>query len=296
MEVVKETEQNEITVNRKNSYSPMKELWEKWKRQKTALWASFFIILLILTALLGPYITPYDPYKADYNATLQTPSLIHWAGTDEFGRDIFSRIIVGTRISLTVSFISVGIGALFGTLLGLISGFFGGRLDRFVMRCCDIMFAFPDLILAIAIVAILGPGLSNVVIAISIFSIPSFARLIRGATLEVKELVFVEAARSMGASNGRIIRKHIFPDTISSLIVFFTMRIGTAILAVASLSFLGLGASPDTPDWGVMLSMGRDYLGTSSHVVIMPGIAIFLTVLAFNVVGDGLRDVLDPKV
>lgn len=279
----------------KKKYSPLKDFWRSWKKQKTALWASIFILLLIIIAIIGPFIAPYDPYKPDYNATLLGPSKEHIAGTDEYGRDIFSRLLIGTRISLSVSFLSVFLGAIVGTILGLLSGYFGGWLDRLIMRSSDVMFAFPDLLLAIAIVAILGPGLNNVIIAVSVFSIPSFARLVRGSTLEAKESVFVEAAKSMGASHNRIMFKHILPETLGSLIVFITMRIGTAILAASSLSFLGLGASPETPDWGAMLSMGRDYLGTSSHVVIMPGIAIFLTVLAFNIIGDGLRDVLDPK-
>ncbi|QQZ11398.1 ABC transporter permease [Heyndrickxia vini] len=288
-----ETEQQ--TIIQKNKYSVVREFWKNFKRQKAAVVASIFILLLILIAIIGPSIAPYDPYKPDYNSTLLGPSKAHLAGTDEYGRDIFSRLLIGTRISLSVSIVSVLLGAVGGTILGILSGYFGGWLDRIIMRGSDVMFAFPDLLLAIAIVAILGPGLNNVIIAVSVFSIPSFSRLVRGATLEAKESVFVEAAKSMGASHRRIMFKHIFPETLSSLIVFFTMRIGTAILAAASLSFLGLGASPETPDWGAMLSMGRDYLGTSSHVVIMPGIAIFLTVLAFNIIGDGLRDVLDPK-
>lgn len=284
---------NIITAEKK--YSPLKDFWKNWKKQKTAFWASFFILLLMIIAIIGPSIAPYDPYEPDYDAMLQGPSKDHLAGTDEYGRDIFSRILVGARISLSVSFLSVLLGAIAGTILGLVSGFYGGWLDKLIMRSSDVMFAFPDLLLAIAIVAILGPGLTNVVIAVSVFSIPSFARLVRGSTLEAKETVFVEAAKSMGASSFRMMFKHILPETFGSLIVFISMRIGGAILAASSLSFLGLGASPETPDWGAMLSLGRDYLGTSTHVVLMPGIAIFLTVLAFNIVGDGLRDVLDPK-
>jgi glutathione transport system permease protein len=280
---------------KEKKYSPLKDFWKNWKKQKTAFWASFFVLLLIIIAIIGPFITPFDPYKPDYNAMLQGPSKAHLAGTDEYGRDIFSRLLSGARISLSVSFLSVFLGAIGGTILGLISGYFGGWLDRLIMRSSDVMFAFPDILLAIAIVAILGPGLTNVVIAVSIFSVPSFARLVRGSTLEAKETLFVEAAKSMGASHVRIMFLHILPETLGSLIVFISMRVGTAILAASSLSFLGLGASPETPDWGAMLSLGRDYLGTSTHVVLMPGIAIFLTVLAFNLVGDGLRDVLDPK-
>lgn len=273
----------------------LKEFWGKWKKQKAPFIASIFIFLLILIGIFGEYIAPFDPFEPDYGSVLQSYSSTHWAGTDEYGRDMFSRILVGTRISLSVSFISVMLGAVAGTILGLISGFFGGWLDKLIMRSSDVMFAFPDLLLAIAIVAILGPGLTNVVIAVSVFSIPSFARLVRGSALEAKQNVFIEAARSMGASNTRIIFKHVFPETLASLIVFISMRMGTALLAASSLSFLGLGASPETPEWGAMLSMGRDYLGTNPHVVIIPGVMIFLTVLAFNILGDGLRDVLDPK-
>ncbi|WP_042474482.1 ABC transporter permease [Bacillus ndiopicus] len=277
-------------------YSPLKEFWRNYKKKKVALIASVFIFLLIVIAFIGPYIAPYDPYEPNYDAILEGPSAAHFAGTDEYGRDIFSRLLVGTKISLTVSFSAVFLGLIAGTILGLISGYFGGRVDKVIMRCCDVFFSFPDLLLAIAIVAILGPGINNVIIAVMIFSVPSFARLVRGATLSAKENVYVEAAKSMGASHTRIIFKHIFPETISELIIFVTMRVGTAILAASGLSFLGLGASPETPEWGVMLSSGRDYLGTASHVVLMPGIAIFLTVLAFNLIGDGLRDVLDPKI
>lgn len=294
MEVSKEVNHS-VTIITEKKYSPLKEFWKNWKKQKTAFWASFFILLLIIIAIMGPYIAPYDPYEPNYNEVLQGPSKEHLAGTDEYGRDIFSRLLAGARISLSVSFLSVFLGAIGGTILGLLSGYFGGWLDRLVMRSSDVLFAFPDILLAIAIIAILGPGLKNVVIAVAVFSIPSFARLVRGSTLEGKETVFVEAAKSIGASHFRVMLRHIFPETVGSLIVFISMRIGTAILAASSLSFLGLGASPETPDWGAMLSLGRDYLGTSSHVVMMPGIAIFLTVLAFNLVGDGLRDVLDPK-
>ncbi|WP_288582981.1 MULTISPECIES: ABC transporter permease [Lysinibacillus] len=290
------TVQNSQVQNTQRKYSPLKEFWKSFKKQKAALVASIFIGLLIVIAIIGPYIAPYDPFVPNYNALLEGPSASHLAGTDEYGRDIFSRLIVGAKISLMVSFSAVFLGLILGTILGLISGYFGGWVDKIIMRSCDVLFSFPDLLLAIAIVALLGPGINNVIIAVMIFSVPSFARLVRGATLNAKENVYVEAAQSMGASHVRVLWKHIFPETISELIIFVTMRIGTAILAASGLSFLGLGASPEMPEWGVMLSSGRDYLGTSSHVVIMPGIAIFLTVLAFNLIGDGLRDVLDPKI
>jgi glutathione transport system permease protein len=268
----------------------------KFSKQRMPLLAAFFVILLFLIAIFGPYLTPYNPEATNYDALMEGPSAAHWAGTDEYGRDILSRLIDGTRLTLAVSLSSVLIAGVLGTILGLISGYYGGWLDRIIMRGSDVLFSFPDLLLAIGIVAILGPGLSNVVIAVAVFGTPSFARIIRSVTLSAKETLFVEAARSMGAKNHRIIWRHIFPETVPSIIVNLSMKIGGAILAAASLSFLGMGAKPTEPDWGAMLSMGRDYLSIAPHIVYFPGIAIFLTVLAFNLVGDGLRDALDPKM
>lgn len=276
--------------------SPAMKLLTKLIHQKLAFAAGICVVGLIILAIIGPYIIPYKITTVDYQAVLQGPTSKHWFGTDPFGRDLFSRIVAGTRISLSVGFISVLIGAVLGTIFGLIAGFYGGWLDSIIMRTSDVLFAFPGLILAIGIVAILGPGISNVVIAVSIFNIPSFARIVRSATLAAKSALYVEAARSIGAKNRRLIWSHIFPETISTIIVYFTMRIGTAILTAASLSFLGLGAQPPSPEWGAMLSGGRDYLDTSPFITIFPGLAIFFTVLVFNLFGDGLRDVLDPKM
>lgn len=227
---------------------------------------------------------------------MMPPSPQHWAGTDIYGRDILTRIIYGTRISLSVGVSSVTIGAIVGVTLGLISGFFGGFLDEIIMRSADVLFAFPGILLAIAVVAILGPGLVNVVAAVAIFSIPTFARIVRSNTLSIKESLYVRAARSMGASDNRIMFVHIMPGTLSGAIVYFTMRIGTSILTASSLSFLGLGAQPPPPNWGAMLAESRDYIGVADHLTIFPGIAIFLTVLAFNIFGDGLRAAFDPKL
>ncbi|GGF64856.1 glutathione transport system permease protein GsiD [Paenibacillus albidus] len=272
------------------------EFVSKFCRQRMSLTAAGFIVLLLLIAVFGPFLTPYNPDEANYEVLMAGPSADHWAGTDEYGRDILSRLIDGTRLTLAVSLSAVFIAAVLGTILGLLSGFYGGWLDRLIMRGSDVLFSFPDLLLAIGIVAILGPGLSNVVIAVAVFGTPSFARIIRSVTLSAKETLFVEAARSMGAKNGRIIWRHIFPETVPSIIVNVSMKVGGAILAAASLSFLGMGAKTTEPDWGAMLSMGRDYLSIAPHIVYFPGIAIFLTVLAFNLVGDGLRDALDPKM
>ncbi|GGD79436.1 ABC transporter permease [Paenibacillus nasutitermitis] len=268
----------------------------KFCKQRLPLVGACFIILLFLIAIFGPLLSPYNPDEPDYDALMTGPSASHWAGTDEYGRDILSRLMDGTRLTLAVSLSSVAIAAVLGTILGLFSGYYGGWLDRLIMRGSDVLFSFPDLLLAIGIVAILGPGLINVVIAVAVFGTPSFARIIRSVTLSAKETLFVEAASSMGAKNRRIIWKHIFPETVSSIIVNVSMKIGGAILAAASLSFLGMGAKSTEPDWGAMLSMGRDYLSIAPHIVYFPGIAIFLTVLAFNLIGDGLRDALDPKM
>ncbi|CAA7601056.1 Oligopeptide transport permease C-like, N-terminal domain protein [Acididesulfobacillus acetoxydans] len=283
--------QTELTVS-----SPFTEFWKKFRKQKLAMAAAAFIILLLVIALIGPSIAPYRMDQPDYNNMLAGPSLQHLCGTDEFGRDIFSRILAGTRISLWVGLSSVAVGAVIGTILGLISGYYGKWVDAMIMRISDVLLAFPGILLAIGIIAILGPGLNNVIIAVAIFGIPIFARIVRSSTLALKSTVYVEAARSLGARNRRLIWKHIFPGTASTVIVYFTMRIGTAILTAASLSFLGLGAQPPTPEWGAMLSSGRDYLTQAPHVAFFPGMAIFLTVLAFNLFGDGLRDALDPKI
>jgi glutathione transport system permease protein len=268
----------------------------RFKQRKTALIAGLFIILLVAVAVCAPFIAPYDPYQTNYSLSMMPPSSQHLAGTDLYGRDILSRIIYGARISLAVGFASVLAGALAGVTLGLVSGFFGGFLDGLIMRTSDVLFAFPGILLAIAIVAILGPGLVNVVVAVSVFSMPTFARIVRGSTLALKESLYVRAAKSVGASKKRLMFVHIMPGTLSGVIVYFTMRIGTSIITAASLSFLGLGAQPPTPEWGAMLAESRDYIGVADFMTIIPGIAIFLTVLSFNLFGDGLRAALDPKL
>ncbi len=276
--------------------SQVLEYCKKFVKKRTALISMIFILLLIVIAIIGPYVSPYDPATPDYSNLLAGPSSAHLFGTDEFGRDVLSRLLCGTRLSLSCALVSVIVGTALGTILGLLAGYYGGMLDSIIMRCCDILFAFPDILLAIAIVAILGPGTINVIIAVTVFTIPSFARIMRSATLEVKNSLYVEAAESVGCPDRRVLWVHIFPGTIQSMIVNFTMRIGTAILAAASLSFLGFGADVTVPEWGAMLSTARSYITTSPHLVYAPGIAIFLTVLAFNLVGDGLRDTLDPKL
>lgn len=276
--------------------SRAKEFIKKFCKRKLAVVSLIFILFLIVIAFIGPYITPYDANTPDYTAILQGPSAQHIWGTNEFGQDVFSRLMAGTRLSLGVALSSVIIGTAIGVILGVLAGYYGGILDSLVMRGSDVLFAFPDILLAIAVVAIIGPGVINVMIAVAVFTVPSFARIMRSATLSVKGSLYVEVARSLGCKDRRILWVHIFPGTIQSMIINFTMRIGTAILAAASLSFLGFGANVTEPDWGAMLSQSRNYLNTAPHLVLFPGILIFLTVLAFNLLGDGLRDTLDPKL
>lgn len=285
------------TVSSERMRTPWSEFWRKFQRQKVALVAGAFVLLLVVVAIAAPWIVPYDAETYfDYDALNAAPSLAHLFGVDSLGRDIFSRIVTGARISLAAGFLSVAVGSIVGTVLGLVAGYYEGWWDRIIMRICDVLFAFPGILLAIGIVAILGGGMTNVIAAVAIFSIPTFARLVRGNTLALKHLTYVEAARSLGASDRTIILRHIFPGTISAVVVYFSLRIGTSIITAASLSFLGMGAQPPTPEWGAMLDAARSDMLVAPHEAIFPALAIFLTVLAFNLLGDGLRDALDPKI
>ncbi|HGB5402112.1 TPA: glutathione ABC transporter permease GsiD [Salmonella enterica subsp. enterica serovar Waycross] len=276
--------------------TPWREFWRRFRRQHVALVAGGFVLALILVAIFARWLTPYDAENYfDYDSLNNGPSLQHWFGVDSLGRDIFSRVLVGAQISLAAGVFAVFIGAIIGTVLGLLAGYYEGWWDRFIMRICDVLFAFPGILLAIAVVAVLGSGIANVIVAVAIFSIPAFARLVRGNTLVLKQQTFIESARSIGASDTTILFSHILPGTVSSIVVFFTMRIGTSIISAASLSFLGLGAQPPTPEWGAMLNEARADMVIAPHVALFPTVAIFLTVLAFNLLGDGLRDALDPK-
>lgn len=293
----KKINQAEESLNEKTDIStPLSEFVRKFKKQKTAIVALVFILFLVVLSFTAKYIAPYGINDYDYNAIMQSPTAAHWFGTDEFGRDLFSRIICGTGISLSVGLFSVSIAAVIGSFLGLIGGYYGGIIDSIIMRICDALFAFPGIILAIAIVAILGSGMTNVVIAVAVFNIPKFARLVRGNTLATKNSVFVQAAKNIGADDKRILFYHILPSAIPDIIVQYSMSIGSSILTASSLSFLGMGAQPPTPEWGLLLSNGRTYMMNSWHITLFPGLAIFLTVLSFNLLGDGLRDALDPKL
>jgi len=285
------------TIEQHRVRTPWREFWRRFKRQPVAMVAGVFVLLLVAIALLAPWLAPFDAENYfDYDRLTEGPSAMHWFGVDSLGRDIFSRVLLGTRLSLISGFFSVAIGAAIGTLLGLLAGYYEGWWDRIIMRISDVLFAFPGILLAIAVVAVMGSGMANVVIAVAIFSIPAFARLVRGNTLVLKQMTYIESARSIGASDITIILRHILPGTLSSIVVYFTMRIGTSIITAASLSFLGLGAQPPTPEWGAMLNEARADMVMAPHVAIFPSLAIFFTVLAFNLLGDGLRDALDPKL
>jgi len=277
--------------------TPAAEFWRKFKRQHVALVAGGFVIALVLLAVFSPWLVPFDAEQFfDYDALNTPPSARHWFGVDSLGRDIFSRILMGTRISLAAGFVSVAVGAFIGTLFGLLAGYYEGWWDRIVMRLSDVLFAFPGILLAIGIVAILGNGMVNVIVAVSVFSVPAFARLVRGNVLALKHQTYIEAVRSIGASDWVVMLRHLLPGTVSSVVVYLTMRIGTSIITAASLSFLGLGAQPPTPEWGAMLNEARADMLNAPHVALFPSLAIFVTVLAFNLLGDGLRDALDPKL
>lgn len=273
-----------------------KNFYKKIRKNKAALVGGFLILLFVLIAFIGPYFTPYEPNAQDVVNKLQPPSSEHWFGTDHHGRDIFSRIIHGMSITLYVGFSSVILGATVGIVLGIVAGYYGGRTDSIIMRIMDVLLAFPGILLALAIVSVLGGSIRNVIIAVAVFSIPVFARIVRGSTLETKKLEYIDAVKALGASDIRIIFKHILPNVSSPIIVQATLNIATAVLTASGLSFLGLGAQPPTPEWGAMLSDGRNYLYNAPHVAFFPGIMIVAVVLAFNILGDGLRDALDPKM
>ncbi|BAH42537.1 MULTISPECIES: nickel transporter permease [Brevibacillus] len=276
--------------------SRWRTFYRKLRKNKLAMVGGCIVIFYIAIALLAPFIAPHDPYEIDLVNKLKPPSSEHWMGTDDKGRDVLSRLLYGTQLSMSVGFVAVFIGAFFGIILGLLSGYYGGWVDTIISRIIDVLLAFPGILLSLAIVSALGPSLFNVMIAVGIFSIPVFARIVRGSTLTVKKLEYIDAIRSLGANDFTIIFRHIFPNILSPIIVQATMRLATAILSAAGLSFLGLGAQPPLPEWGAMLSNGRDFLFTAPHLAMFPGFAIATLVLGFNIFGDGLRDALDPRM
>ena len=283
--------------------SQLQEVWGRFKKNRLALFGMVLILLMILMVVLSPLIAPYGFDEQNYYEIFASPSLQHLCGTDNLGRDVFSRLLYGGRVSLTIGIISVGIGLLCGGLMGALAGYYSGKLDNTLMRIIDILMAIPSVILAISICAALGPGLVNTMIAVGVASIPNYARILRSSILSIKQQEYVEAARAIGASNAHIIARYIFPNVMSPIIVQATMglagailSVGRAIISAASMSFIGLGIAPPNPEWGAMLSAGRTYFRDYPHMVLFPGIAIFLAVLSMNLIGDGLRDALDPRL
>lgn len=266
-------------------------------RQNPLMLAGLMIItLLVVVAALAPWLAPYGPTSVDLGGRLSPPSPGHLLGTDEMGRDIFSRIIYGSRISIQIAVTVVVIAGVIGSFLGAVSGYVGGRLDTVMMRVMDMILAFPSLVLAMVLAAVLGPSLTNALLAVSFVQIPKYARLVRGQALALREKQFVKAARVIGAGDLWIITRHILPGSLSAVLVLATMGMAEAILLAASLSFIGLGAQPPEPEWGAMVAMGRDYLMDQWWLATFPGIAIFLVAVGFNILGDGLRDILDPRL
>ena len=287
---------NTNTSNKKRSQ--WVEVWRRLKRNKMAVLGLIILIILVLLAVFADVIANYDNVIIKQNLAhrLQGPSAAHWLGTDEFGRDIFARLVHGTRVSLQVGIVAVGISIVIGGILGAVAGYYGGKLDNTIMRIMDIFLAVPSILLAIAIVSALGPSIINLMLAISISSVPSYARIVRASVLSIRDQEFIEAAKAIGASNTRIIFRHIIPNSLAPVIVQATLGVASAILSTAGLSFIGLGIQPPAPEWGSMLSGGRQYLRYAWWVTTFPGVAIMITILSLNLLGDGLRDALDPRL
>ena len=271
-------------------------MWKRFRRNRLALVGLLIVGMLALAAAAAPVLAPRDPARQVLEDKRTLPGGKYWLGADEFGRDIASRLIYGSRVALAVGVVSVLIALALGTLLGTVAGYLGGPVDETIMRALDVLLAFPYLLLAIAIVSALGPGLANTILAVGIWATPGFARVVRGSVLSVKEQEYVAAARAIGAGTARIVARHVLPNCISILIVYSALYMASAILLEAALSFLGLGVQPPTPSWGLMVSTGRDALVIAPHIATFPGLAIAFAVLGFNLLGDGLRDALDPKL
>ncbi|CEA03288.1 peptide ABC transporter permease [Lysinibacillus sp. BF-4] len=275
---------------------PWRDGWRSFKKNKIALIGASIVLFFVTLAIFGPIVAPQGINEQMLTNKLQAPSAEHWFGTDDLGRDVYSRVILGARISLLVGFLSVVASAIIGSLLGIIAGYYGRWVDTVISRLFDILLAFPSILLAIAIVAVLGPSLQNALIAIAIINVPNFGRLIRSRVLSIKEEEYITAAKAIGMSDMRILFSHILPNSMTPVIVQGTLAIATAIIEAAALGFLGLGAQPPQPEWGKMLADARSYFITAPWTMIFPGLSIMLVVLGFNLMGDGLRDAFDPKM
>jgi peptide/nickel transport system permease protein len=272
------------------------DLWRRLRRSRTAVAGAGIVLLFVLMAVLAPVLVPYNPIQGNLNDRLQPFSRGHWLGTDELGRDLLSRILYGARVSLQIQIVAVVLALIVGVLLGSLSGYLGGYVDSIIMRCMDILLAFPGIFLALGIIAALGPGLLNLMFAAGISSIPQFARIVRASILSLKEREFVDAALALGSGSNRVMFRHLLPNCLAPIIVQSTLRMATVLLTASGLSFLGLGVQPPLPEWGAMLSNSRSYLIVAPHVATIPGLAIMVVVVGFNLFGDGLRDTLDPRL
>lgn len=285
------------TFKKYKKKSQFKELWRRFKKNKTALLGLMFFVLIAFIAIFADFIIPYEEALAQnvYNR-LQGPTWNYWFGSDNYGRDIFARIIHGARFSLLIGVAAVGMGVTTGCILGSISGYFGGIVDAIIMRIMDTIVCIPFTLLALTIVAALGPGLFNLLIALVLANIPMYTRVIRSAILTLVDMEYIEAARSYGTPDSKIIIKHVLPNALGVIIVQVTMTFGSMIISASTMSFLGMGIQPPTPEWGSMLSEGKNYMMYAPHIVLFPGFSIVLTVLSLNLIGDGLRDALDPRL
>lgn len=268
----------------------------RFLRRPAAVFGVGIVALFLISALLAPVLAPYGPDEPDFAKARKGPSAEHWLGNDELGRDLLTRLIYGARVSGLIGAVAVAIGLVLGVPLGLFSGYYGGWVDSGVMRVIDVMLAFPSTLLAIGMVAILGPGLTNAILAVGVVSVPVYVRLVRASALAVKELDYISAARALGASDVRIMWRHVLPQCLGPILVQSSLQVAAAILAAAGLGFLGLGAPPDVPEWGTMLAKGRTYIFSAPHLTTFPGVAIALVVMGFNLLGDALRDALDPRL
>jgi len=295
-EVAKNPVEITMTPIQEKLTPPWKEAWQSFYKNKLAVIGLGIVLFFIVIALVSPWLAPYSFKDQIMAERMQAPSSKHWFGTDDFGRDIFSRVLYGARISLWVGFFSVLGSVVVGTALGIVAGYYGRFVDTLISRIFDIMLAFPSILLAIAVVSILGPSLQNALIAIAVINIPNFGRLVRSRVLSVKQEEYIMAAKAIGMKDARILLRHILPNSISPVIVQATLAIATAIIEAAALGFLGMGATAPTPEWGKMLADSKNYITNAPWTLFFPGMAIMLTVLGFNLMGDGLRDVLDPKM
>lgn len=287
---------DELSYVQSGGVRPRPGVWRRLTRRRTAILGLLILAGFAVATTLAPVLLPHDPNEADFERVLRRPSSAHPLGTDQLGRDLLTRVVYGVRVSFLIGVLAVGLSAALGVPVGLVSGYHGGAVDIVVQRLVDLLLAFPGFLLALTLVAVLGVGVTNVVVSVGLATAPVYIRLVRGVALSLKEQIYVEAARALGVPEGRIIARHILPNCMAPVIVQSTLQLGSAILTAAGLGFLGLGVKPPTPEWGTMLGEGQSYLFSSWHIATFPGVAIFLSVMAFNLLGDGLRDAMDPRL